>query len=486
MVAIDLARPEAFVIPDDGDAFFAVLQHLVDAIFIAAADEERGVLVADPNVATPDDPAAYMRVVWRFAVGNYDTYLDATAARGDTVLDYEPYMLWANIIMVMVSMLYGVQPHIDMIQPCLDAGVRAQRGSVREAVADAIGTSVDAVPGKEPDTRRPATPAQPESSDESGDVARETPQPESEVQPASAPESAQDEAAREPQPESVSTSAPEPTPKPAPETQPATPAAPSMQEPSPETRERESAERVRRLRRGEQLAPTETKRVRFASDMELRPAPGLDTRAHEVSTMEPAEATTYLTKLSRVNNVNEALLNAATERVSDELAERGYNFTSLPANRLVNTLLYLLCDIGTIDGVVLSDHDAALYQAVVAVLNGTSSVDVTKRGNNSVLQEISDMLAAMERTMHAHGAQIAAARDNSHTAATVAAMSLANTFNMTDVVPIGMRSDGADAGAQTVQKFTSKLMEQDQRAYTEQRVIEAQKEDRKYRKHKRS
>lgn len=478
MVAIDLARPEAFVIPDDGDAFFAVLQHLVDAIFIAVASEERGVLVADPNVAAPDDPAAYMRVVWRFAVGNYDAYVDATAARGDTVLDYEPYMLWANIIMVMVSMLYGVQPHIDMIQPCLDAGVRAQRGSVREAVADAIGTSVDAVSGKEPDTRRPVVSAQLESLDEGGDAARETPQPEPEVQPAPAPESAHGKAVREPQPE--------PAPASQPESQLATPAAPSTQKPSPETRERESAERVRQLRRGEQLAPTETKRVRFVSDMELRPAPGLDTAAHEVSTMEPAEAESYLTKLSRVNNINEALLNAATERVSDELAERGYNFTSLPANRLVNTLLYLLCDIGTIDGVVLSDHDAALYQAVVAVLNGTSSVDVTKRGNNSVLQEISDMLAAMERTMHAHGAQIAAARDNSHTAATVAAMSLANTFNMTDVVPIGMRSDGADAGAQAVQAFTNKLMEQDQRVYTEQRVIEAQKESRKHRKHKRS
>mgnify|MGYP006908185276 CR=1 FL=1 len=482
MVAIDLARPEVFVIPDDGDAFFAVLQHLVDAIFIAAADEERGVLVADPNVATPDDPAAYMRVVWRFAVGNYDAYVDATAARGDTVLDYEPYMLWANIIMVMVSMLYGVQPHIDMIQPCLDVGVRAQRGSVREAVADAIGTSVDAVPGKEPGTRRPAALTQPELSDEGGDVALETPQPEPEVQPAPAPESAQDKAALKSQSQPV----PEAQSKSAPESQPVTPAAPSTQEPSPETRERESAERVRRLRRGEQLAPTETKRVRFASDMELRPAPGLDTKTHEVSTMEPAKAQEYLTGLSRVNNVSEALLNAATERVSDELAERGYNFTSLPANRLVNTLLYLLCDIGTIDGVIVSDHDAALYQAVVAVLNGTSSVDVTKRGNNSVLQEISDMLAAMERTMHAHGTQIAAARDNSHTAATVAAMSLANTFNMTDVVPIGMRSDGADAGAQAVQKFTNKLMEQDQRVYTEQRVIEAQKESRKHNKRKRS
>lgn len=481
MVAIDLARPEALVIPDDGDAFFAVLQHLVDAIFIAVADEERGVLVADPNVATPDDPAAYMRVVWRFAVGNYDAYVDATAARGDTVLDYEPYMLWANIIMVMVSMLYGVQPHIDMIQPCLDAGVRAQRGSVREAVADAIGTSVDAVPGKEPDTRRPAAPAQSEPSGEDDDgETPEVPQPEPETQPAPTPEPEAEPVQEEAAP------APKAQPKPASETQPATPAASSTQEPSPETREREFAERVRQLRRGEQLAPTETKRVRFASDMELRPAPGLDTRTHEVSTMEPAEATTYLTKLSRVNNVNEALLNAATERVSDELAERGYNFTSLPANRLVNTLLYLLCDIGTIDGVVLSDHDAALYQAVVAVLNGTSSVDVTKRGNNSVLQEISDMLAAMERTMHAHGTQIAAARDNSHTAATVAAMSLANTFNMTDVVPIGMRSDGADAGAQAVQEFTNKLMEQDQRVYTEQRVIEAQKANRKYNKRKRS
>lgn len=480
MVAIDLARPEAFVIPDDGDAFFAVLQHLVDAIFIAVASEERGVLVADPNVATPDDPAAYMRVVWRFAVNNYDAYVDATTARGDTVLDYEPYMLWANIIMVMVSMLYGVQPHIDMIQPCLDAGVRAQRGSVREAVADAIGTSVDAVPGKEPDTRRPVVPAQPEPSGEDDDVAPETSQPEPEVQPVPAPEPeaepVQEEAA------SVSKAQPKAQPEP----QPVTPATPLTQEPSPETRERESAERVRQLRRGEQFAPIETKRVRFVSDMELRPAPGLDTRTHEVSTMEPAQAQEYLTKLSRVNNINEALLNAATERVSDELAERGYNFTSLPANRLVNTLLYLLCDIGTIDGVILSDHDAALYQAVVAVLNGTSSVDVTKRGNNSVLQEISDMLAAMERTMHTHGAQIAAARDNSHTAATVAAMSLANTFNMTDVVPIGMRADGADAGAQAVQAFTNKLMEQDQRVYTEQRVIEAQKESRKHHKRKRS
>lgn len=480
MVAIDLARPEAFVIPDDGDAFFAVLQHLVDAIFIAVASEERGVLVADPNVAAPDDPAAYMRVVWRFAVNNYDAYVDATTARGDTVLDYEPYMLWANIIMVMVSMLYGVQPHIDMIQPCLDAGVRAQRGSVREAVADAIGTSVDAVPGKEPDTRRPVALTQPEPSGEDDDAAPETSQPEPEVQPVPAPEPE-----AEPVQEEVA-SAPKAQPKAQLEPQPVTPATPSTQEPSPETRERESAERVRQLRRGEQLAPTETKRVRFVSDMELRPAPGLDTRTHEVSTMEPAEATTYLTKLSRVNNINEALLNAATERVSDELAERGHNFTSLPANRLVNTLLYLVCDIGTIDGVVLSDHDAALYQAVVAVLNGTSSVDVTKRGNNSVLQEISDMLATMERTMHAHGAQIAAARDNSHTAATVAAMSLANTFNMTDVVPIGMRADGADAGAQAVQAFTNKLMEQDQRVYTEQRVIEAQKESRKHRKRKRS
>lgn len=479
MVAIDLARPEAFVIPDDGDAFFAVLQHLVDAIFIAVASEERGVLVADPNVAAPDDPAAYMRVVWRFAVNNYDAYADATAARGDIVLDYEPYMLWANIIMVMVSMLYGVQPHIDMIQPCLDAGVRAQRGSVREAVADAIGTSVDAVPGKEPDTRRPATPAQPEPSDDDGDEAFEVRQPEPEAQSAPVSEPAQEEVPEaEAEPASEAKLQPEP--------QPATQTAPSTQEPSPETRERESAERVRQLRRGEQLAPTETKRVRFVSDMELRPAPGLDTAAHEVSTMEPAEAKAYLTGLSRVNNVNEALLNAATQRVSDELAERGYNFTSLPANRLVNTLLYLVCDIGTIDGVVLSDHDAALYQAVVAVLNGTSSVDVTKRGNNSVLQEISDMLAAMERTMHTHGAQIAAARDNSHTAATVAAMSLANTFNMTDVVPIGMRSDGADAGAQAVQAFTNKLMEQDQRVYTEQRVIEAQKESRKHHKRKRS
>ena len=218
--------------------------------------------------------------------------------------------------------------------------------------------------------------------------------------------------------------------------------------------------------------------------MELRPDRTFDTRAHEVSTMRPVEAEAYLTKRARVNNVNEALLNAAAERVADELSERGYNFTMLPANRLVNTLLYLLCDAGSIDGMVLSEHDTALYQAVVAVLNGTSSVDVTKRGNNGVLQEISDALAAMGRTIQTQGAQIAAARDNSHAAATVAAMSLANAFNMNDVVPIGMRAKNTDASVYAVQEFTAKLMQQDRRAYAEQRAAQVQRDNRNFHKGK--
>lgn len=255
------------------------------------------------------------------------------------------------------------------------------------------------------------------------------------------------------------------------------------------TKRKEYTHRARELRAGGRIEPRKRgSRTRFLTEMQLYPDHIFDDAGRDSTAMDADEAGMWLRREKRVAGVSEVLLDAASAQVQAMLCEQGHDFSTIPAKAVLNVLLYMVVDGGSVRGAGLSQDEAALYRVLQDMLGSTGGHGGgagVSRGAAGLLQEILDNQRTQARREKERDALLRDVHAHSHTAVTIAGVTMANAYNM-DVLKIGTRAQDIDLGIDRVQQFSEKLVSQDAQAVKRKEKTRRERDGRKFNKRKRS